>query len=67
MEPCRYCQRERGYTCMNTRDMEDFAVDGDRECFFQLAKLGGGEKGLRYVTLNADAKAQKRASVAGAN
>lgn len=66
MEPCRYCQREQGYACMNTRDMEDFAVDGDRECFFQLAKLGGGEKGLKYVILNAEAKVQKRGSVAGA-
>jgi hypothetical protein len=51
---------------MNTRDMEDFAIDGDRECFFQLAKLGGGEKGLKYVILNAEAKVQKLASGAGA-
>ena len=36
--------------------MEDFAEDGDRECFYQLAKLGGGEKGLRYVISNYEAR-----------
>ncbi len=67
MVKCEYCNRERGYPCMNTRDMEDFAIDGDRECFFQLATGGGGEKGLRYVVLNAKAKVQERASAAGAD
>ncbi len=52
MEKCEYCFRDRAFRCHNTRDMEDFAEDGDHECFFQLAKLGGGEKGLRYVILN---------------
>ncbi len=46
---CEYCGRDKNYPCRNTRDMEDFGEGGDRECFYQLAKLGGGEKGLRYV------------------
>lgn len=41
---------------MNTRDMEDSAILNDLECFFQLAKLGGGEKGLNYVIANRDAR-----------
>ncbi len=49
MEFCGYCNRERNYSCKNTRDMEDSAESGDRECFFRLAELGGGEKGLDYV------------------
>ncbi len=64
MEPCRYCQRDQDYACANTRDMEESAINGDRECFFQLAKLGG-EAGLGYVIANAEAKAQKRAAAAG--
>ena len=52
MIDCEYCGRPRNFTCNNTRDMEDFAEDGDRECFFQLARLGGGEKGLKYVIMN---------------
>ena len=49
---CTYCGRTRVYPCNNTRDMEDFAIDGDDFCLRELAKLGGGEKGLRYVILN---------------
>ena len=56
MVVCKYCGRTRGYTCVNTRDMEDFAISNDLECFFQLAKLGGGEKGLKYIIANRDAK-----------
>ncbi len=56
MSACRYCSRNQDYTCMNTRDMEDFAEGGDRECFYQLAKLGGGEKGLKYVISNCEAR-----------
>ncbi len=52
METCKYCNRERGHTCRNTRDMKDFAVDGNEDCLEQLALAGGGEKGLRYVILN---------------
>jgi len=63
METCKYCQRERGYSCMNTRDMEDFAIDGDLSCFFQLAKLGGGEKGLKYVIANAEVRVRERSTV----
>ena len=55
---CVYCGRNqeiRSIPCYNTRDMEDFAISGDRECFYQLAKIGGGEKGLRYVINNCEA------------
>ena len=54
MIDCQYCKRPRDYPCMNTRDMEDFAIDGDDQCLCELAKVGGGEKGLRYVILNRD-------------
>lgn len=62
---CEYCERERNYNCMNTRDMEDFAISGDRECFYQLVKLDvtsgcGGEKGIRYVVLNCEADKERR-------
>ena len=53
---CEYCKVSRGYTCINTRDMEEAAEGGNRECFFQLAKLGGGEKGLKYVIANCEAR-----------
>ena len=59
MIECRYCKRARVYHCMNTRDMEDFAEDGDNECFYQLAKIGGGEKGLQYVINNREARKKK--------
>lgn len=51
---CSYCSKERGVPCMNTRDMEEAAIAGDRECFFQLAKLGGGEMGLTRVIRRAE-------------
>lgn len=57
---CEYCNRERHYPCNNTRDMEDFAEDGNRECFYQLAKSGGGEKGLQYVINNCEARMNRR-------
>ena len=63
MRKCKYCGKEQSYACMNTRDMEDFAIDGNRECFFQLARMGGGEKGLRYVIANIETK--KRAATVG--
>ena len=64
---CEHCKRERSYECHNTRDMEDFAIDGDRECFYQLVKSGvihdcGGEKGIRYVVLNCEARAKRHAA-----
>jgi len=37
--------------------MEDFSIDGDDFCLTQLAKKGGGEKGLQYVILNRAARA----------
>lgn len=59
---CEFCGRERSFACNNTRDMEDFACGGDRECFFQLQRLWiendtGGEKSIRYVVLNSPKKA----------
>ena len=46
---CKYCNRELPVPCLNTRDMEEIAIFGDRECFWQLALLGGGERGLQAV------------------
>lgn len=65
MVKCEHCKRERGYPCRNTRDMEDFAIDGDLECFYQLVKGGiitdcWGEKGLRYVVLNHERVKERR-------
>ena len=57
---CEYCQRNSSNPCRNTRDMEDFAESGDNECFYQLAKVGGGEKGLRYVIANREARARQK-------
>ena len=37
---------------MNTRDMTDFAIDGELDCYDALKKAGGVEKGMRYVDLN---------------
>lgn len=65
---CKECGRTRPVPCMNTRDMEDCAIFGDRECFYQLVKGGvihgaGGEKGIRYVVLNCeDLKKRKEKS-----
>ncbi len=69
MSECKYCGRDRGYACNNTRDMEDFAIDGDRECFFRLAESAvvhdcGGEKGMRYVVLNALHNEEARKGIA---
>lgn len=56
MAECKWCRRDRPYPCANSRDMEDFAIDGEDECLKQLVLLGGGEKGLRHVVLNKLAK-----------
>lgn len=63
---CKYCGRRGGPGlptpfdgCANTRDMEDFAELGDDTRFYQLAKIGGGEKGLNYVIANREARRQK--------
>lgn len=48
MARCPYCYREER-ECHNTRDMESEAIYGDRECYFQLARQGGGEMGLDKV------------------
>lgn len=61
MATCRYCGRERNFPCMNSRDLTDFAIDGDETCFENLAKIGWGESGERYVRLNKAAVAANRA------
>lgn len=66
MNKCRFCSAEgEGMSvCMNTRDMEDFAIydDGERgkRCLEALRARGGGEKGMRYVELNREHVAQQR-------
>lgn len=65
MRCCRWCGKEGDWPmiCMNTRDMSDRAIDGDETCFENLAKIGWGESGERYVRLNKAARAAaKRAS-----
>jgi hypothetical protein len=37
---------------MNSRDLEEFAIDGDDVCFAQLEKIGWGEKGREYIIQN---------------
>ena len=46
---CVYCGRESEHPCMNTRDMEQYAIDGNTRCFDTLDKLGGGERGIDRV------------------
>lgn len=60
MSQCHFCGRQRGHPCMNTLDMEDCAIDGDDFCYAALEAAGGGEKGMRYVTLNREQNAEKR-------
>jgi len=61
MTLCRYCQRDLPKPCTNTQDMEDSAIDGDKVCFDKLSERGGGEHGMRYVVLNREALAFRRA------
>lgn len=61
---CRYCGRTEWPYCMNSRDMEDFAIDGEQRCYEALERQGGGEKGMRYVTLNRDDVARRRQEIA---
>ncbi len=51
---CSFCGRTRfvGAVCHNTRDMTDFAIEGDEDCLKQIALCDGGEAGLRYIILN---------------
>lgn len=59
---CEYCKREQSYPCRNTRDMESAAEHGDRECFYRLAQLGGGEYGLMTVIFHCENRAKRLAS-----
>lgn len=55
---CDFCQKtstDPFIICMNTRDMEEKAISADSLydiCYETLKKMGGAEKGLRYVELN---------------
>jgi hypothetical protein len=45
LEKCGWCEKDKKVPCMNTRDMEEAAISGNRECFYQLCRAGGGERG----------------------
>lgn len=49
---CIYCKRDRNSPCHNTRDITDFAIDGDEVCYEQIKLKNGGEDGMRYIDLN---------------
>jgi len=49
---CRYCGKADWPYCMNSRDMEEMAIQGSDHCFAALEKNGWGEAGERYVRLN---------------
>lgn len=42
---CEFCGRERVMPCRSTREMEEMQEygSGDKICFAELMKLGGGE------------------------
>lgn len=56
---CRYCGKSEWPYCMNSRDMTDFAIEGNDACFAALEKQGWGENGERYVRLNREAASAK--------
>ena len=51
---CRWCGKTDWPYCMNTRDMEEMAIQGSDRCFAALETIGWGEAGERYVRLNRD-------------
>lgn len=62
---CGLCGKSgKNYTpfngCANTRDAEDFAIDGDLDCLEYIVMHNAGEKGPRYVILNYIAKLRAR-------
>lgn len=59
MEKCTYCGRDRDYPCRNTRDMTDFAIEGDDACYQEITLKGGGESGMRYIDLNRERRKQE--------
>lgn len=56
---CRYCGRSDWPYCMNSRDMEAAAIEGNDRCFAALEHEGWGEAGERYVRLNREAHSGK--------
>jgi hypothetical protein len=59
---CEYCKRERFVSCRNTRDMEESSLSGDKECFYQLAKCGGGEYGLKSIIIRREKRVKRQES-----
>lgn len=49
---CIFCGKTEWPYCMNSRDMEEFAIAGNDRCFTALEHHGWGEVGERYVRLN---------------
>lgn len=53
---CEFCKKQKSYNgergCVNTRDAEDFAIEGDLDCLEFIITHNAGEKGARYVILN---------------
>lgn len=63
MASCTFCGKETGdygSSCWNTRDMEQFAIEGDDRCYEALRAAGGGEKGMRYVDMTRAAIAKAK-------
>lgn len=59
---CRYCGKADWPYCMNSRDMTDYAIEGNDTCFFALERQGWGESGERYVRLNREIAENARQS-----
>ncbi len=57
---CRWCGLDKPSVCVNTRDMEERAIANTASCYDALEAAGGGEAGMRYVTLNRDQRQQQR-------
>jgi hypothetical protein len=51
LEKCKWCEKDKRIPCMNTRDMEEAAEGGNRECFYQLCRAGGGERGPTSIIM----------------
>jgi hypothetical protein len=56
---CRYCGKPDWPYCMNSRDMEQAAIEGSDRCLTALEREGWGEAGERYVRLNREALSGK--------
>lgn len=52
---CHHCFRY-GKSCNNTDGMSINAIEGDLECFYQLARQGGGPRGLHHTMAQIEGK-----------